>query len=207
MRGVHRILLSLGIVASAITSPLGHAAASTVISCPTADVIAVDIVQNGPYVAVTSNDDFRPAELSIAPVGMTNGYDDRSQRQVKVIYKLPIRFMSPPEYALPNLQLDRPMTQLACTADGIRVSGGLVRFLVLREVDIPNNFRVELIVVPHQRLVTVEANWPQRWQELPRWGVRGPGEPPRLESEPLPGTGDPIKITIYTEPLLPSKRP
>jgi hypothetical protein len=203
MRGVHRILLSLVVVASATTSLVGPAAASMAISCPAADVIAVDIVQNGPSVAVTSNDDFRPPEFSIAPAATISEDDGTSPRPVKVIYKLPIRFMSPPEFVLLNGQLARPMAQLACTADGIRLSGGLVRYLVVRERAIPNNFRVELIVVPHQRFVTVKAYWPQRWQDLPSWGVHLPGEPRGLERDPIPGTGDPIGITIYTPSLSP----
>ena len=96
------------------------------------------------------------------------------------------------------------MTQLACVDGGIKLSGNLIEIATLRPAGLRNNFRVELLVMPHQRYVTVEAIWPERTLDL---ASGGKGNPLRLNPRVAPGSGDPVRIVVDTEPSKASGSP
>jgi hypothetical protein len=192
-------MLSLSLTVFGITPVRAQFPWSTTISCPAADVILVNVIKNQPNTQTLGNGDERRPELSVVPIGVDETNDSKGLRSFKVIYTLPIHSDAWPEYSLPDLELDRPMTQLAFTPGGVALSGGLVRLLSVHPIEVPNDYRVELLVVPHQRSLTVEARWPERRPDAGSWLKYGPDARRRLDIFPIAGTDEAIQIDIDTE--------
>ncbi len=198
-------LLSLGVVVACGGSARGAAPAATPIFCPAADVTAVRVVADEGYVATPSTMDYRLPSLRVSPLIATAVIDGSFTKAFEVTYFVPVHYSSVPEYSLHNLELTRPMTNLTCTEEGFKLSGGLVGYVGIRIMAIPNTYRVQLDVVPHRPFVTVEASWPIRDLDRTGRGAFGTKEwhdaPWRLVETPQLGSGDPIRMKIDVEAL------